>query len=136
MTVDLAQISDFKILVTADEYADLTAINLAGVSGVDLKDYQKVGRAAIVVVNEAFGANTTIAVEHSDDNVTFAAVPAATLTNVTTGAAATFANLSTTGVKVLGIDISKCRRYLRLQFATAFSAKAISALLVSRKSES
>lgn len=136
MTIlDSAQRIKVGSLLRADEFANIAALN-AAVSVIDLKDYFK-ERALIVVSNEDAGGDTTISVEHSDSSSTgFAAVTASILTNPATGATDVFGNLNTAGTKTLAVDLRRCRRYLRIQVATAFgSATAVSAVLVGRYAE-
>jgi hypothetical protein len=132
---DLAQRVECAELLPNDQYADLTAINAAAVV-IDTKDYDRWGRALLLLSNEDFGANTTISVEHSDESSTgFTAVDAALITAQTSGAASAFGNLNTAGPQVRGLELMRCRRYLRVQFATAFTDKAASVYLIANQSE-
>lgn len=126
----LAQGLKISSLLANDAYANIAAINAAA-AAVDISTFRK-EQSLIVVFNEDAGANTTIAVEHSDvSGSDFAAVPADALTNPVTGAATTLANLNTAGIKTIAVDLSKLRRYVRIQAATELgAASAVAAALV------
>ena len=75
---------------------------------------------ATMWINVAFrsgGTNTAaIAVTHSSDNSTFAAVPASALYNWATGAAATFTSVSTSASdETLCLNLQQCKRYVRVE---------------------
>ena len=133
--IDLAQRIKIASLLNNDEYANIAAVNAAALV-VDTKDFARV-RSLILVSNEDAGGDTTVSVEHSDSSGSgFAAVTAEDLTDANTAAAATLDNLNTAGWKKVAINLQHCRRYVRIQVATAFgSASAVTAVLVGEIAE-
>lgn len=92
----------------------------SGGSSAELDTAPYVGNIFIDVSARASGSNTTtVTVEHSDTSGSgFAAVPASALFNPNTGAAASFANISTTAYdSYLGLNRQQLKRYVRVTFA-------------------
>ncbi len=84
-------------------------------TGVDLKNIP--GGAVVVNVNGLTGGTgtTTITLEHSTDNSTWATVPAAAVLNNNTGATTTLSTFSTTGTnQTVAVNRELLRRYLRI----------------------
>lgn len=87
-------------------------------SGVDISGYAEPVIAVLYRYKNTAGANPTFAIsfEHSEDNTTFAAVPAAALTDAD-GAAATFSAAGTTaGVQKLALRKQLLKKYLRVVY--------------------
>lgn len=84
-------------------------------TGVDLKNIP--GGALVVNVNAITGGTgtTTITLEHSVDNSTWATVPAAAVLNNNTGAVTTLSTFSTTGTnQTVAVNRELLRRYFRI----------------------
>jgi len=84
-------------------------------TGVDLINIP--GGAVVVNVNALTGGTgtTTITLEHSVDNTTWATVPAAAVLNNNTGAVTTLSTFSTTGTnQTVAVNRELLRRYLRI----------------------
>ncbi len=77
-------------------------------TGIDVLDYEGV---ALVLLNTSVGTGTTptldVKLQHSDDNYTFADVTSGAFTKVTSAA-------ETAGVKVMKVNVSDLKRYLRV----------------------
>jgi hypothetical protein len=77
-------------------------------TGIDVLHYEGV---ALIVLNASAGTGTTptldVKLQHSDDNSTFADVPAGAFTQVTDVA-------GTAGVQVKRVNVSDLKRYLRV----------------------
>lgn len=84
-------------------------------TGVDLVNIP--GGAVVVNINALTGGTNTATatLEHSSDNSTWVAVPAASILNNNTGAVTTLSTFSTTGTnQTVAVNRENLRRYLRV----------------------
>jgi len=91
---------------------------------LDTSIFQR-GPIYLNVACNATGTDTpAITVEHSLDDSTYAAVPAASLMNILTGAADTFTTptASTAQDEVLALNLQQCKRYVRVVLTGAVSS--------------
>jgi hypothetical protein len=108
-----------QLETTVMSNANLTTTGAGTANSGELDIINGQGTAILTINDRASGtAAATIAVTHSlTTGGTFTAVPAASLFNLSTGAAATFAALSTSASdQSLGLDLSVLRRFVRVEF--------------------
>ena len=91
----------------------------AATADADSFDLQNIEGTALLSIDDRDSgtAAATIAVTHSEDDITFAAVPTNALFATDTGQAATFADLSTSAsVQSLGLHMQLMKQYVRVEF--------------------
>ena len=110
--------------VTIDNlFVEAQASNPDYSASLDTSKY--VGMIVLNVACNATGTDTpAITVEHSADDSSFAAIPAAALFNIGTGAAGTFTTptASTAQDESLGVNQQQLKRYLRVVLTGAVSS--------------
>ena len=115
----------FGMTIKVDNlFVEAQATNPDYSASLDTAIYAR-GPIFINVACNATGTDlTAITVEHSADDSAYAAVPAASLFNILTGAAGTFttAVASTAQDEVLGLNLQQCKRYVRVVLAVAVSS--------------
>ena len=98
----LAQATGVELAPAASRTSTLTG------TGIDVLEYEGV---ALVLLNASAGTGTTptldVKLQHSDDDSTYEDVTSGTFSQVTDAA-------ETTGVKVMKLNVSDLKRYLRV----------------------
>lgn len=105
------------------------AVSTTGVASSNLDTSNVTGQIILGVTARVSGTNAvTVAVEHSLTGTgDWAAVPAAAITNVATGAASAFGNIGTAAyVESRAVDASRVRRYVRVNLTGATLTHVIS----------
>lgn len=116
--IDLAQMLQTPVVMVPNAKYTTAAGIIAAAVAVDTKDYRHGGRALIAILNEATTALTTLDIQHSSDDSSYATLDASILTNEKTGAAKALGNLNANTFQIVAIDLNQVKRYLKITATT------------------